>query len=224
MPGNPLDGATGWLTISSIVLLLKYVKSSVRRLKSSLSRPTSSSFPRSGLRSGLPNEPGVTAFVPPGPNRRERAERRERVRLTARLAVRRAESERVDRAAPVPERLLVHDPRRADLRIGDPLEVVAERAVVVDAHRAGDEQAIAPAESAPAPYAPIVVLMRLRLRRRRRLVAVAETVSTPGAGEPDAAEEARVELRVVELAADRQVDAESDDVRLDLAPCRCSRR
>ena len=31
-PGNPDDGATVWLTISSIVRLLKYVKLSVRRL------------------------------------------------------------------------------------------------------------------------------------------------------------------------------------------------
>src|SRR5258707_15714640 len=50
-----------------VVRLLKYVKSTSRRLKSCVSNPGSVSGPRSGRRSGLPFELGVTALVPPGP-------------------------------------------------------------------------------------------------------------------------------------------------------------
>src|SRR5690606_29914022 len=76
---------------------------------------------------------------------RKRAQCGECVRLLARLAVRRTQLERVDEAD-VPERLLAHDPRRAHLRVDHEVEVLAERAIVVDAERAGQEEAIVPAE------------------------------------------------------------------------------
>src|SRR4051794_28872997 len=49
--------------ISSLVCLVKKVKSRLSRLNSPASKPSSSSRPRSGLRSGLPMLLGVTALV-----------------------------------------------------------------------------------------------------------------------------------------------------------------
>src|SRR6185312_8614941 len=67
VPVNPSDGATGCATISSVVCLLKYVKSRCRRSQRSDSNPASSSFPRSGFKFELPKPPAVNALVPPGP-------------------------------------------------------------------------------------------------------------------------------------------------------------
>ena len=43
-----------------------------------------------------------------------------------------------------PERLVAYDPRAAELRIRDELDVLAECAVVVHPHRTGEKDAIAP--------------------------------------------------------------------------------
>src|SRR6266550_2220728 len=118
--------------IRSVVRFEKYVKSRPRRPKSSLSNPNSVSVPRSGLRSALPLEFGVTALVPPGP--------------CVGLNVRSAETQRRQPTVRAPEWLLAHHPREAQLRVCHPLQLVAERGVVVDAKRTRHEDAITPAK------------------------------------------------------------------------------
>src|SRR3954463_9553825 len=73
-PRKPVDGATDVETSTSRICLLYHVNSMPPRpLRTSASKPSSVSVPRSGLRSGLPNalvriadddvEPSVTTFV-----------------------------------------------------------------------------------------------------------------------------------------------------------------
>jgi hypothetical protein len=71
----------------------------------------------------------------------------------------------------MPERLIAHYPRAAHLRIRDPLEVLAERAVVVDTQRAGEEQPVVPRDLflrvSPDRRVDDLILRGLERRRRR---------------------------------------------------------
>ena len=70
-------------------------------------------------------------------------ERRVHVGLLPRLAERATQTQRIEPRRLREERLIRDDPADAGLRVVDALEVRAERAVLVRAQRAGDEQAVA---------------------------------------------------------------------------------
>src|SRR5690606_3500316 len=78
-------------------------------------------------------------------HRREGPQRVERAGLLTGLAVRGAQAQRVDHRD-VPERLLADDPGEGGLRIPDQVEVLTERAVVIRAHRGGQEEPVLPGE------------------------------------------------------------------------------
>src|SRR4029079_16499562 len=80
--------------------------------------------------------------------------------------------------------------------------VLAERAVVVDAHSGDEEETVAPGQLL-LRIATDVRVERRRLRRGRRLRGRRNHLD-PGARESEAAKEARVGLGVVELTADRR--------------------
>ena len=133
-------------------------------------------------------------------NREIRSECREDIRRTPRLSVRATHVQCVDEAR-VPEWLLVHHPRCTDLRVRDPLEVLAERAVVVDAQCTGEKETVVPREL----FLPVrahggvqnAILVRLQRRRRR-----GDRFDTRG-WKSHSAEKAGIDLRTIELATDR---------------------
>ncbi len=94
----------------------------------------------------------------------------------------RAEPEAVDddRQVPLNARLLARDVREARLRIRHPFHVLAERAVVVDARRARQEQAVLPAELLLRVEAERVVPRPAV--RRETFVPAEPIVWSPGAG------------------------------------------
>src|SRR5581483_5814625 len=92
-----------------------------------------------------------------------RPERGEVLRLGPGLAERPPQLELVDRANP-PELLIADDPAAAHLGVDDPLEVRAERAVVVDPDRARDEDAIGPVELLLAVESERVVRHEIAVR------------------------------------------------------------
>src|SRR6185437_3151449 len=101
----------------------------------------------------------------------------------------------------VEERFVAQDPRRAQLGIGDPPELVAERTVVVHTERAGEEQPIVQPDLLLAVAADGGVDgVALRGRERRRGT---RDGGDAGPREADPAKEALVQRRAIPLTAER---------------------